>query len=165
LLPLPARTWHRAYNYTSNDCGRHFCRKCWQAVQSSGPPLRVPAFPPGPPNGALLAQRADDRIWITPAFFRFQEEAQRFLALPPYNRAERGLYLDYSRSASASIPWRVCAAVPYAGRPGGALEHQLVLSLQPWQPPLVVEAFETIPVGTTNQPAVGTSADFHFDAF
>lgn len=139
--PQPATpTWSYIYNYTSTDCRNYLCRKCWQCISTAGAQFRVPSAAP-----------ADGRpynLWITPHFFRFQEEAQRYLALPKWNRAERGLYLNISPTAVGDLAWRREPAQSYPEMPGGALIYEL--RGQPL-PIAVVEVFDTILQGDNNQ--------------
>lgn len=151
--PQPALpSWTCVYNYTSNDCSGSGCRKCWSEVNAATPKQVPSSFP---------ARVSRDHLWITPSFFRFQEEAQRYLALPSYNKGDKGLYLDVAPLVAGTMSWKLCPAAGYPNRPGGALEHQLLLS----SPVPVRDVFETIPQGSTNQPTSGgSSSRFHFDA-
>ncbi len=150
-------SWNRVYNYTSEDCVIHTCRKCLYEVSSASPPNHVPSAPP-------LGAPTDDHVWVTPNFFRFQEEAQRYLALPPWNKAQRGLYLNIDTALAGILSWRLCQAGLFPERPGGALEYEYVVNSRPWQPLPVDEVFQTISIGSTKQPSgTGSSSDFHFD--
>lgn len=128
--------WSRVYNYTSRACPQWTCRQCWEEVENA--PNRTPSRRP---------DSGIDSIWITPNFFRFQEEAIGFLALPDYNQADVGLYLDISPGSAGSLPWRICPGTYFPQRPGGALEFQLpILDAVPYGMP-VDEAFATVPIG------------------
>ncbi len=153
---LASVPWAMAYNYTSEHCGSYGCRKCWNditAAAQASHSYRVPATD---------ENRRDEYIWVTPNFFRFQEEAQAFLALPPHNKAERGLYLDTTPTESGALPWRMCAASQFQGRPGGALEYQLPINVSPWTPVPIYESFTTIPLGSSCQAGNG-NVDFKFE--
>lgn len=77
-------------------------------------------------------------IWITPNFFRFQNEAVQFLGLLQ-NRAEAGLYLDLGQP-SGTLAWRV--SPPVGPLPGGGLELPLAVPA-PIAASQVVETFPT----------------------
>jgi hypothetical protein len=79
-------------------------------------------------------------LWITPNFFRFRDEAIRFLALPQ-NRAEIGVYLDLG-VLSSTLPWRMTQ--PVGILPGGALELPFARNA-PIPRNQIVETFQTEP--------------------
>lgn len=94
-------------------------------------------------------------IWITPNFFRFRDEAIRFLGLLR-NRAEVGLYLDLGLLASA-LPWRV--SPPVGILPGGGLELPFS-SNAPIPNRQITEMFRTQDVQVVH--GRGNPAQWHF---
>lgn len=140
--PLPA--WPPAYTYTNETCGSYGCRKCWHCASAN----LVYTTPSGLPSS-----KSTDSVWITTSFFRFAEEARRYLALPPYNKARRGMYLDLPPSRVPDVQWKPCAASMFGNEPGGAPEYQLtVLDSFGWTPVLIKEVFHTLPQNSTPPP-------------
>ncbi len=140
--PLPA--WPPAYTYTNETCGDYGCRKCWECTSTNS----VYTTPSEMPSS-----RSTDYVWITMSFFRFAEEAQRYLALPPYNKARRGMHLALPTNRVPEIRWRPCAASLLGNEPGGAPEYQLpTLDSLGWRPVPIKEVFQTIPQDSTSPP-------------
>jgi hypothetical protein len=62
------------------------------------------------------------QLWFTPHFFRFPDEARRFLALQPQNQAQIGLFVDLTRVGSSTYQLELQRTAAMYGHPGGGLE-------------------------------------------